>query len=140
MVRFTYHQGRLGEVRIIQSTGSPLLDAAIADQIPTMQLPRARGPGADTPIAFNCNCLSARSTMVLRIHSARDTRACVLSENSLGEGNYGVVVARFKYRNGQVINPEIAKSSGSSVLDQAVIDELSTIKPPAPPPCCVMRY
>ncbi len=135
LVRFTYHQGRLGEVRIIQSTGSPLLDAAIADQIPTMQLPRARGPGADTPHRFQLQLFIGPIN-----HGFLESIHRVIQEHvsyprtALARGNYGVVVARFEYRNGQVINPEIVKSSGSGVLDQAVIDELSTIKLPAPPP------
>ncbi|MHB8424414.1 MAG: TonB family protein [Gammaproteobacteria bacterium] len=135
LVRFTYHQGRLGEVRIIQSSGSPSLDAAIADQIPAMQLPRARGPGADTPHRFQLRLFIGPIN-----HGFLESIHRVIQEHvsyprtALARGDHGVVVAGFEYRNGQVIHPEIAKSSGSSVLDQAVIDELSTIKLPAPPP------
>ncbi|MGB9428903.1 MAG: TonB family protein [Gammaproteobacteria bacterium] len=136
IVRFTYAAGAITDVTIVKSTGHQILDTAIAVQMPEIKLPPAAGLDTELPHRFQIP--------VDMVPSDRDVFFMELSEDirkhvhypytSIAHGDQGIVIAHFRYRNGNILNSRIIQSSGSPALDKTVIDALSQLKAPPPPP------
>jgi TonB family protein len=134
VVTFVYDNGRLLKPKIIKSTGSPVLDAAIVEQIPSIVPPHARGPHTDKPHRFqmNIDMYPFDNSLIQALHRTLAERIhypIIARRNGAG----GMVLASFKYRDGKVFDQEIRKSSGNHSLDQAVLYELKTSVFPKPP-------
>lgn len=136
LVQFTYEAGNISDVVIIKSTGYQILDTAIATQMRGMWLPWVKGAGTEIPHRFQIPIemiSSDRSTFYIEISD--DIRKHVhYPHASIARGDQGIVIARFQYRNGNILNPAIVQSSGSRALDGSVIDALSKLNAPPTPP------
>ncbi|HKV98094.1 MAG TPA: TonB C-terminal domain-containing protein [Gammaproteobacteria bacterium] len=134
IVTFIYYKGNLLEPHVVQSTGSSVLDEAITEQIPKIKPPQAAGLNADTPHAFQMTITMspyvASLRLALRQALAAHIRYPILAERN---GSGGLLIAYFEYRDGEILNPKIQKSSGNIGLDQAVLRELQTATLPKPP-------
>lgn len=134
VVGFTYSDHSLKDVHIVQSSGLPQLDAEVITIVQQIQPPPAYGAWANTPHTFAMPLYVGASWTALigGIHSNIQQHVTYPLVSML-HGADGVVVARFGYRNGQVLDPRVIQSSGYSDLDFAVINELRSLALPAPP-------
>ncbi len=134
IVQFTYDEGQLKSVQIMKSTGYEVLDKAIASEIPDIKPPSAEGQSARLPhrfeLAINMDPFDYHLFNAIHNELQNHTQ---YPRSAVLRGDQGLVVARFHYLNGRVINPLIIKSSGSSELDRSVLRELSHISLPSPP-------
>lgn len=131
VVTFYYDNGSLRAPHIVQSTGSRLLDTAIIEQIPEIKPPVAEGLDLTTPRGFqmNINLYPADIEMFRTIQRTLQEHI----QYPFGGGSGGTVVAEFKYRDGEILDPKIITSSGNSALDHTVMKELQTTALPKPP-------
>lgn len=134
IVTFIYYKGNLLEPHIVQSTGSPILDEAITEQISKIHPPQAVGSDTDTPHAFQMTIpmspISSSLRLALSQALAGHIQYPIMAERY---GSSGLLTAYFEYKDGEILNPKIQKSSGSIRLDQAVLNELRTTTLPKPP-------
>lgn len=134
IVTFYYDNGRLRAPRIVQSTGSSMLDASIIAQIPKIKPPSAAGSDTDTPHAFQMiipmSPISSSLRLALSQALAEHIQYPIMAERY---GSSGLLIAYFEYKDGVILNPKIQKSSGSIRLDQAVLNELRMTTLPKPP-------
>lgn len=134
IVTFIYDKGILLAPRIVQSTGSSVLDGAITEQIAKIKPPQAAGSDTDTPHAFQMTIpmspVSPSLRLALRQALAEHIHYPIMAERY---GSSGLLIAYFEYRNGEILNPKIQKSSGNISLDQAVLNELRATTLPKPP-------
>lgn len=134
VVVFLYAQGRLLAPRIVKSTGSPILDAAIIKQIPNIKPPRAMGQDSGVPHAFQMNIGMYPYDIVL-FREIRQTLADHIQYPITAgwDRPAGRVVAEFHFKNGKVFDPKISISSGYMSIDHSVLRELQTTPLPKPP-------
>lgn len=134
-VGFTYSGGSLEDVRIIQSTGSPGLDDAIKTTVAQVRPPEARGPWADTPHSFALALYVGGGWTQLTRNIHREIQQSVAYPlAAMLNGTTGVVVTRFDYLNGRALDAHVTQSSGNADVDQSVINDLVSLRLPAPPP------
>lgn len=133
-VGFTYDAGALQDVHILQSTGSTALDDAITATVAQTRPPAARGPWATTPHTFALALYvgAGWTRLVQAIHQQIQQHVDYPLPAMLN-GAQGVVVTRFGYLDGRVLDPRVTQSSGVEALDQSALDELSTLTLPPPP-------
>lgn len=131
VVTFYYDNGRLRAPHIVQSTGSSLLDAAIIEQIADIKPPTADGLDTTTPHGFQMNIDMYPADIEMFRAIQRTLQEHI--QYPFGGGSGGTVVAEFKYRDGEILDPKIKTSSGNSTLDHAVMKELQTTVLPKPP-------
>lgn len=134
IVQFSYDNGRLRDVRIVKSTGSQILDSALAVQIANMRPPLARGLNTNTSRRFQLPVnLSVKDSGFFRsMRNAIQTHVHY-PRTAVLHGEQGFIVVRFEYRNGNVLNPTVVKSIGSKVFEHAALKQLSHAKMPPPP-------
>ena len=134
IVTFIYDKGILLAPRIVQSAGSLVLDEAITEQISKIKPPQAVGSDTDTPHGFQMTIpmspVSSSLRLALRQALAEHIHYPLMAER---HGSGGLLIAYFEYRNGEILNPKIQKSSGNVRLDQAVLSELRATTLPKPP-------
>ncbi|MDE2139689.1 MAG: TonB C-terminal domain-containing protein [Gammaproteobacteria bacterium] len=134
IVTFIYYKGNLLEPHVVQSTGSSVLDGAITEQIAKIKPPQAAGSDTDTPHAFQMTIpmspVSPSLRLALRQALAEHIQYPIMAERY---GSSGLLIAYFEYKNGEILNPKIQKSSGNISLDQAVLNELRATALPKPP-------
>lgn len=134
-VQFTYDQGKLDDVAIVESTGNQILDKAIISEIESMRLVLVHGASSTIPHRFQLTVAigPADYQFIRQIWLALKAHAWFphgITDSDFGDG---LVIAKFQYRNGEISNPVIIKSSDLQAFDLSVLDELKNIKLPAPP-------
>ena len=134
IVVFTYYNDKLLAPRILKSTGSSFLDSTILEQITAIIPPQADGLNTEMPHNFQMEISIYPPYQKFFSAIKRDLAVHIqyMREDVLA-GASGMVLADFKYRNGEVIDAQIVKSSGIQNLDKAVLHELQTISFPQPP-------
>lgn len=142
VIKFIYDNGRLIEPGILSSTGFPLIDQAILAQVPSIRPPLAQGLDTNIPHGFALRVTvytghmafadPAEEIFVRAIHKSLRDQIRYPSA-AVRDHTYGTVVINFKYHQNTIVDAQIASSSGSKELDDAVLNELLHAKlPPAP--------
>lgn len=134
VVQFTYDNGTLDHVRIIKSTGIPIIDSAIVTQVPQIKPPLAEGPNKSMPRVFQLRVtLTIRDPQFTRAILVAISKTQFYPRSAIIDGDQGWVVVRFQYRNGSVLKSSIAKWAGVDVFRQAALETLSHAQLPSPP-------
>ena len=121
IMQFTYTAGQMSDAKMLLSTGSDELDAAMLRQAMDAQLPKVSGTSAAIPHQFQMK-LEAHTPYEALYDSIRDT----LSERRTlyphfvfqGAGGEGLVRLQFSYRDGKADNVIVTHSSGDRTLDK----------------------
>ncbi|MGH8283102.1 MAG: hypothetical protein ACRESE_04570 [Gammaproteobacteria bacterium] len=141
IVTFTYDNGKLKAPRILKSTGSPILDAAIVKQISNIPPPQAQGLNIAAPHDFEMEIgMYAADTKFFKVISyaigshLRHVHWPVAAQwRGMKQGAVGWVIVGFQYRNGIILDTEIVQSNGNAILDKLVLNSLRTTPMPMPP-------
>lgn len=135
VVQFIYDNGQLSNVRILKSTGNQILDSAIVTQLQHIKPPPAEGGNINLskvfqlPITLEVPVPQFSQSILLAINSQKYYPMSALMNN-----DQGLAIVDFQYRNGEIVKSSIYKSTGSRVLDKAVLNILADAKMPMPPP------
>lgn len=134
MVAVTYDRGKLTSPHILVSTGSLALDQAIISQMPFIRPPPVRGLKVDGAHNFELFAELFPSApelyKAIRGAIAEHARYPYFSPYTPYPQ---IVVARFNYKNGRMLNPEIARSFANTTYNQFVLRELQRTSLPKPP-------
>lgn len=141
-VQFTYAGRRIHDVEIVKSTNSDIVDAAILRELDNLPLPVVPGLQANEPHRFQVDVhvptpldeylLSMKMAILKSVRYPMDA-----DMNSA----YRAVDVGYDYRDGQIQNVVVAKTSGSKAFDNAAVDTFSRVKmPPIPEAFKEMHY
>jgi len=133
-VGFTYVQGHLQDVVIVNSTGTAVLDEAMLQQVSAAEVPAASGLHAEAPRRYELvlHMPTPISDFFVRMRVAAH-RNMSYPREAVISGITGAVVVAFDYQAGKISNIQVMKSSGSKLLDNAALHDISYVKvaPPA---------
>lgn len=135
-VAFTYNRGRAENVRIIDTTGSGILDNSIESEVLHASLPPAYGIEKLAPHDFQFNVsLQPPFTNFATILRQDIVDQTTPSLRKYSPGDYGYVVIGFDYQDGSLSNVKVLyDSSGERKLADDIAAHVLRVKVPAPIP------
>lgn len=133
-VSFTYNDAKIQDPKIVKSSGRLELDTAFLSGISTAQPPKASGSHAAEAHQFVV-ALEMRTPM-------QDFEAAILKEinakwiwprDLLLAGMLGPITVEFNYYDGKVSDIKAVGSTGSTIMDKAVMRTVAAANMPSPP-------
>lgn len=140
-VAFTYNRGRAENVRIIDTTGSGILDNSIKSEMLHATLPPAYGIEKLAPHDFQFNV----SLQPPFTNFATVLRKDIIDQTTPGlrkdwPGDHGYIVIRFDYQDGSLSDAKsLYNSSGEQKLADDVVGRVLRVKAPAPIPAVASK-